>query len=186
MYETYAGIREKEAIFITNYDPASIIFHTEQCVIGIRYDEEPHSREVSKKDGLLGCIKTPSLKGYYYNSLLDETNGKKCNMWFIFIPQNWKNIEELIGKEVPKCIKGWLRNGHCSNGNHLLDCTDAVDGVGTPFEERESKREQYKELYENNCRVEVKYSFAFAWGFSKSGWKKFVKEYEKTYKAGEE
>lgn len=183
MYETYAGIRNKEgvgsSIHICPGSYSRTIYHTEQCVIGIQYDEEPGGWEISRKHGLLGCIKTPSLRGYYYDSLLDETNGKKCNMWFVFTPQTWENLEELTGREVPKCVKGWLRNGHSSRGNHLLNNTDAVDDVGTPFEHYESRSKLY-----NNIR-EVEYSFMFAWGFSKSGWKKFVKEYEKTYKAGE-
>ena len=60
---------------------------------------------------------------------------------------------------VPKIVKGWSIEHRRPWGNTLLDITDPVEGINTPFE---------------NCRRRPEYidayiQFTFAVGFSKSG-----------------
>lgn len=102
---------------------------------------------------------------------LDQTNHKECNVWFVFFPKNWEELEFLTNKKVPKVIKGWRSLGHDAGGNSNLHCTDAVEEVGTPVERDEIRRNR---RYDNHHGAE--YSFKFAWGFSKSGWNKIRKE----------
>ena len=63
-------------------------------------------------------------------------------------------------------MKGWSC-GRRHSGNSLLDVTDAVEDVLTPFEHRNfSLTDKYYGAY---------YEFAVAFGFSKSGWKELKK-----------
>lgn len=106
-------------------------------------------------------------KSIYY----DMKNNKKCNMFFAFQPKSYKGLEDLFG-EVPKLIKGWNLFTHRRTGNAILDLTDAVEAVGTPFENDES---QY---YYSDLPYEKKpfKNFGFIIGYSKSGFKQRAKE----------
>ena len=88
----------------------------------------------------------------------DLYNGKPCKIWFIFQFLDWKGLENMFGA-VPKIVKGWSIEHRRPWGNTLLDITDPVEGINTPFE---------------NCRRRPEYidayiQFTFAVGFSKSG-----------------
>ena len=102
--------------------------------------------------------------------LHDDDTGNTCNLLFIFRPRDWKGIEHLLGREVPKIIKGWNKNGHDYSGNPLLDITDAVEKIGTPFEYIESRQVLY-----DPDRTYTEFSICI--GFSKRGIKALCKSY---------
>lgn len=107
--------------------------------------------------------------GEYEWKWLCDVNGCACNTWFVIAPQTWEQLEFLTGQEVPKIVKGWNVNGRPYYGNTLLDSTDAVAKVGTPFEHFNSysSNDRFKDAY---------YDFKVAFGFSKRGWNKIKKE----------
>lgn len=109
--------------------------------------------------------------GYKWEYKCQE-NGKICNLWFILKPRNWKDVEFLVNEDVPKLVKGWNVNGHDSNGNYLLDVTDDVDRIKTPFEH--IKPACYFGEYKYD---DAYYDFTIAFGFSKSGWNKIKKKF---------
>lgn len=97
---------------------------------------------------------------YYW----DDINDKPCNIYISFEPNNYLDIEELIGEEVPKILKGFS-NHWVHNGNSILDTVDYVSEVQTPFEARGSFTiDPYRE------------NFKICIGFSKSGLKKYIKD----------
>ena len=101
---------------------------------------------------------------YYYKSMLDFYNGKPCNCVIKLYVTDWKDIEEILGEEVPKIIKGYTKNRR-EPGNCLLDVVDPVLRIGTPFETRGSFSFSYDS-----------YSFPIYLYFSKSGLKKYIKD----------
>lgn len=97
---------------------------------------------------------------YYW----DDTNEKPCNVYISFKPDDYLDIEELIGEEVPKILKGFS-NHWGYNGNCILDTVDYVSELKTPFEARGSFTiDPYRE------------DFKICIGFSKSGLKKYIKD----------
>ena len=136
--------------------------HTDGSIcIYIKRDEKyPTSSSVGYDDIINGVKKADAWER------LDDINYRPCNLWFIIKPQSWKQIETLTNQEVPKIVKGWSC-GRRHSGNSLLDVTDAVEDVLTPFEHRNfSLTDKYYGAY---------YEFAVAFGFSKSGWKELKK-----------
>lgn len=109
----------------------------------------------------------------YKSKVYDMRTNVRCSMYFVVRPKNYLALEKLFGEEVPKIIKGWDDFGHNRTGNSILNLTDAVEGIGTPFEYDEAKKYDYrtKELYDDPY-----YRFAFVIGYSKSGFKKLLKE----------
>lgn len=97
----------------------------------------------------------------------DTRTGTKCSMWFVVRPKDYLALEELFHNEVPKIVKGWRREGHYPYGNSILNMTDPVEKIGTPFEESNSKRYEGEHVYT---------TFAFAIGYSKRGLSRMLKE----------
>jgi hypothetical protein len=95
-----------------------------------------------------------------------------CNLFFTIKPKNWEHLEFLCGCEVPKTVKGWFYNGHFGDGNSILNATDLVAEVGTPFERYEANR--YKEIYKENDIRE--FDFSFSIGYSKRGIKQILEK----------
>lgn len=112
-------------------------------------------------------------KDLYKSEYLCMKTGTVCNMFFTFAPKDWKQLELLCGCEVPKIVKGWRHDGHFGDGNSILNATDMVTQVGTPFEEYEKHR--YEKLY-NECNVG--FNFKFSIGYSKRGLKKILNKYK--------
>lgn len=113
---------------------------------------------------LFGCYFAPEKRDF-----LDETDGCGVNVTFTFTPFNWKGIEKLIGKEVPKIVKGWNHEGHDYYGNPILNAHDEVEKVSTPMDiNRNKKRERIFGKSE--------FDFKFVYGFSKKHWNKLKKE----------
>lgn len=110
---------------------------------------------------------------------LDDESGNVCTQFFIFRPRNHTEVEVMLGVEMPKIMKGWRHDGHLGTGNSLLDSTDTVSEVGTPFESKEydhNKRyhpaEEERHTSDNNPRMD----FWFVIGFSKRTLNKMLKE----------
>lgn len=96
-----------------------------------------------------------------------------CSMFFTIAPKDWKHLELLCGCAVPKIVKGWKGVGHFGVGNSILDVTDSVSEIGTPFERFEVGR--YKRLYNESIH---EYNFKIAIGYSKSGINRLLKRYQ--------
>ena len=124
--------------------------------------------------------------------------GNECSIYFIIDPGNWKQLSALMGGEnsLPKILKGWDANGHHISGNNLLNMTDAVTGIGTPFEWREVglnqhywTRRDWHDYYFHHADIYPDWTtrepdlpvmpkptnrgFSFAVGFSKRGFSKY-------------
>ena len=131
-------------------------------------------------------------------------NGKRPSIMFKYIPNDWTDLERLMGP-LPKIVRGWVsRNTIRGYGNPLLDVVDAVSFVGTPFEEREHERNKRlwtdedwnqslwrhayaeredilkeKALFEDYTHSKPM-TFSFAVKFSKTGLKTRYKEMSKS------
>ncbi len=107
----------------------------------------------------------------YKFECLDDEAGSVCTQLFMFRPRSYIEIEEMLGVEVPKILKGWLCSGHYGDGNSILDSTDKVSRVGTPFESRE---------YIQNDRYHTgdnpRMDFCFVMAFSKRTLNKMLKQ----------
>lgn len=145
---------------------------------------------------------------YLFNEYIDREShtqglrccitGQKASIFFVFDIQNWKDIAKIVGEEnLPKIVKGYEKNGHHGKANCLLDATDAVWEIGTPFESNEEKvNQRYWNAWKwRNYREDQSFfhhreiavpdnppqrssftSFKFAVGFSKRGWVKVLKD----------
>ena len=61
--------------------------------------------------------------------------GAKASIFFYFNFSDWTQIAEVFGENsIPKILKGWTTASRRTSGNSLLDATDPVEKVGTPFE----------------------------------------------------
>lgn len=103
----------------------------------------------------------------------------KATEFFVFRFEDWKSIQSFVGEEsVPKILKGWHSRGHNVLGNSILCVTDAVTGVGTPFEYNESTyNPRYNKLRDETGRlVDTQLTFSFWIGFSKRVWNRIKKE----------
>lgn len=103
---------------------------------------------------------------------VEEDLGVTCNRFCTFNPTSWQDIEQLLGMEVPKIVKGWRKDTHSRGyGNPNLDVIDAVTYVGTPFERDEcqwNKRYKHPEWGDIHSRdTSPEFSFTCAIGFSK-------------------
>lgn len=131
--------------------------------------------------------------------LFCPVTGATSSIFFYVRPRDWKDLSLLVGEEsIPKIVKGWKCAGHTVCGNPILDATDAVTGIGTPFELDElnyNKRywtadrwrdyyfhhlEQYPDWTKRKPELEPlssspRYDFSFVVGFSKRGFKRFCK-----------
>lgn len=73
---------------------------------------------------------------------LDGDTGTRCSIFFIFNPCDWQDLERFSGQTVPRIVKGYTTHRR-GRGNSILDATDAVNDVGTPFEMDEATRNPY-------------------------------------------
>jgi len=123
--------------------------------------------------------------------------GNLASMFFVFRFNDWSEIAKVFGEEnIPKIVKGWKsdKTGHRGYGNSILDATDAVSRVGTVFENNEirwnrrlwdSRRWRNSLGWENRDVEPPKtllpqdpyFSFDFAVGFSKRGFKTILKKH---------
>lgn len=101
----------------------------------------------------------------------DLHNGYACNCWITIEAKDYLAIEDLLHTKVPKIMQGWTREGHDFSGNSILQVVDKADGVGTPFELNEYRR---NERYQKDSTYDV---FQIAIGYSKRGLKSMLKEH---------
>lgn len=123
-----------------------------------------------------------------------------ANVLFSFDFQNWAQMSDVVGEEsIPKIVRGWERR-RAGGGNPLLEATDAVEYIGTPFESHEvlvNRRlwteDKWRDYYwrmdgrtDNWSELAGKapalphssrYDFSFVIGFSKRELKKLAAEY---------
>lgn len=60
--------------------------------------------------------------------------GKNANVWFVFQPNTYQNIEKLVDKQVPKILEGFKYSGYDgSAGNNLIHSCDPVGFIENPF-----------------------------------------------------
>lgn len=98
-----------------------------------------------------------------FAKFLCPITGQKANNFFIFRFGDWKQIEKFIGNGLPNFCKDWVNTAFCEgryNGNPILDATDAVGFIESPFKK-------------------VNFHFSFVLGFSKNGLNKMNKELAK-------
>lgn len=122
--------------------------------------------------------------------------GAGSTIFFLIRPNSWHDIELLVGKgNLPRIVTGWVKDGHSVHGNPLLDATDPVTGIGTPFESKEAQwnkrywsRDRWHEYYFHNSEQypdwihrepelpvlgeSPVFDFSFVVAFSKRGFKK--------------
>lgn len=118
--------------------------------------------------------------------LICPITGTAASIVFIFRPDTWEELEQIFG-EVPKILKGWKRGGHYTYGNPLLDATDAVEEIGTPFEHREQQiNKLFRHEWDWRCQKmnrpadmpdpgRPQVDFTFGVSFSKRGFARLLK-----------
>lgn len=97
--------------------------------------------------------------------------GTTANVWFVFVPNTWQNIEKLAGVEVPKILKGFKYSGSDYGGNRLIGSCDPIAFIENPFESRVTDS-RYSTLFPNYDSI----NFMAAVGFSKRGLNQLVKQ----------
>lgn len=93
--------------------------------------------------------------------------GKTANMWFVFQPNTYQNMELLIGQEVPKILKGFRYSGSRYSGNSLLHSCDPVGGIRSPFSTGCRYQNKFNHIIEEPFMISV--------GLSKLGLNKLLK-----------
>ena len=92
----------------------------------------------------------------------DLFNQKECYHWFQFNPINNKQLNEMFNVEFPDFCEGYWLPTHGFKpytGNSILDVVDPVDDINSIL------------CYQNSNR----FIFSFSIGFSKSSFKKLLK-----------
>ena len=108
--------------------------------------------------------------------------GNMSNYWIAFEPKDYKDLEFLIGEEVPKILKGWMERGHDCHVNQNINAHDPVEMVGTPYERNSRDPRYFKNgvvsIGSFGYGADTFHSFTFAIGFSKRGINKLVTQYK--------
>lgn len=99
-----------------------------------------------------------------FKHYFDFYNNKPCNCEITVKLTDWEDIQEILGEDIPKIIKGYTcKNRYRSNSN--LDVVDPVLKIQTPFE-----------AYGSFCYNADRFTFPIRLYFSKSGLKKYIKD----------
>lgn len=106
---------------------SGLMIGVELCKSGVStYGYHPFNQTLIGNFKKFGCVLDRSTKATYD---------------FKIIFSDWKELAQVFGEgSIPKILKGYHRDGHDYTGNSNLDCVDYAQGVGTPFEEREYRR----------------------------------------------
>ena len=96
--------------------------------------------------------------------------GNTANIWFVFVPNTWQNIEKLAGQEVPKILKGFKYSGPGYGGNILTESCDPIAFIHNPFESQVTS--DYYEKFVGRQSMD----FSMAIGFSRRGLNKLIKQ----------
>ena len=100
--------------------------------------------------------------------------GNVANVWFIFVPNTWQNIEKLAGQDVPKILKGFKYSGPEYGGNNLINSCDPIAFIHNPFES--NVKSDYNNIFVGRRSMD----FSMAIGFSKRGLNKLVRQRKAT------
>lgn len=111
-------------------------------------------------------------RGNKYELYECPVTGNTANIWFVFVPNTWQNIEKLVGAEVPKILKGFVYSGSDYGGNNLIHSCDPVAFIENPFQSRIIKQSDYVKLFPGYHDM----NFNCAVGFSKRGLNQLVKQ----------
>lgn len=95
--------------------------------------------DYEKTGGVLRARPFNKIKVKANNILLCPVTGAVSSINFILRPDSWLDMEEMLGVEVPKILKGYQRDSYRSIGNSILSATDAVAEVGNVFETNENQ-----------------------------------------------
>lgn len=129
-----------------------------------------------------GTVKTERYKESY---LCLQNPATPANTFISFKPMNWHGIEVLAGTELPDIVKGWMYHRH-SVGNSNLDITDAVEEVGTPYDDNVAReiydeRDTWLDPERRNIMYCNGFAFVCVMGFSKRGLNHLMKEHGYIY-----
>lgn len=106
----------------------------------------------------------------YCPEYLDDETGSKCKVFFRIRFDNWKQMEDFLGEELPKIFLGWSHRGEIGySGNPLLNVTDKCALIKSPLcggDRPDGVRGGYQKV-----------SFDIELGFSMKHWNKMYKEY---------
>lgn len=99
--------------------------------------------------------------------------GKTANMWFVFQPNTYQNMELLIGQEVPKILKGFRYSGPSYLGNSLLHSCDPIGDIINPFAytHNHEYKSKFKGIKDETFNISI--------GLSKLGLDKLLKTLDK-------
>lgn len=135
-------------------------------------------------------LNTPILGGKY-NSPTGKykcfVTGNTCSYFVEVRPADWLMLEDLLGIEMPRILKGW-KPEHDTRGNSILWATDPVDRVGTPIEENERTRYGQNYYYLRGSQAVLafpehgeeqwsKMALSFCIGFSRRGLDTIAKQH---------
>lgn len=138
---------------------------TDKNILDIYYVEQKYPND-------WGNIILNKCKDIYKSEYFCMKTGAICSIFFTFAPKDWKQLELLCECEVPKIVKDWCADGHFGDGNSILEATDMVTQVGTPFERYEA--DKYEGLYNEHG---IRFDFKFSIGYSKRGFKQILNKY---------
>ena len=170
------SITEKAVQFLLNEETIGADYLAHDVKV---YSISNKERRISYRGTVLNQEIRTDKYGSYTGMYRCNVTGAVCSSFVAFEPESWKGIEYLIGREVPKTLKGW-KPRHDFIGNCILDATDPVNAVGTPYEEAERCRNALfghtggeNEAY-NRLKTDAEYrasgmNFKVAIGFSKRG-----------------
>lgn len=137
--------------------------------------------------------------GGYTGKTRCPITGTTASIYFYFRMDSYLDMKRICGKKLPKILVGYEQRGHRIYGNPILNATDAVTGVGTPFESHEYAinpllwtGDKWRDYFFHNDierwrqniipataqKVSSVCHFDFCVGFSKRGFAKLLKESE--------
>lgn len=146
---------------------------------------DPYSRSISEE--FTECVREDENEYHpYFSVVINEMNdydsyrcpitGNAANIWFSFRPRTESEIKTIIGTDVIDILRDY-RTDHDCHVNHILNASDPMAFVGTPIEQRMSRRDEMKDAqkrlryYWNSSHCELSFSI----GFSKRGFNKLLK-----------
>lgn len=89
---------------------------------------------------------TKTLGGTVVDYAIDDETGTRCKEYYWFTFRSCNELETFLGNELPHVFKTYGVEGKC-NGNSILDATDAVGDLKSPFEQERGTRNNFSVRY---------------------------------------